>query len=154
MPFELRPLTAAHAGEAVHTIKESYSESPLRAVLLLNGMDSSLGMVTNVIAESAEDPDAHMVRLYDSDAEKMAAFAIWRYTKAMTEKPLHERVEQKLELYFEGNPKILRPYFTEEYKARERVMGESRWWGQSHILIDRVEQQRSMGRLIASMTGV
>ena len=140
MPLELRPLAKEDAQEAVALSAASYKDNNFRTIALPNGMSQvSIDVLVGKRQKAVDDPDKYALKVVDTDNnDKMAGCAIWEYTKAMTDEDWEREKEEALKAYPEARHDIVDPFILKEQEVKRKVMGHTRWFGQSspalHVL--------------------
>ena len=140
MPLELRPLAKEDAQEAVALFTASYRDNNLRNIALPNGMSQvSIDVLVGERQKAVDDPDKYALKVVDTDNnDKMAGCAVWEYRKAMTEEDWERAKEEALKAYPEARRDIVDPFILKEQEVKRKVMGHTRWFGQSspalHVL--------------------
>ena len=82
------------------------------------------------LVDAAEHPDSHLLQLYDTEAGKMAAIAVWCSTKPTSGEEWERKSEKRQMAYPDAQQDIVGPFLREKGEARKRVMGQRRWWGE------------------------
>ena len=130
MSLSLRPFGKNEAAEAARLGITAYADNPFRKVLFPNGMgQATYEKIYNGYLEAADDPDSHLLQLYDIETKKMAAYAIWRWTKPASDEEWKSKLEERYDAYPDARQDVLRPFLTKEMTAKQKVMGNTRWWG-------------------------
>ena len=135
MPLELRPFGKDQAAEAAVLTADSFISNPFRQVLFPDGRsgESTTQVITQEYTQLADDPDSYLIQIWDTDANRMAGFAVWQFTKSMTEEQWDERLKQRLRMYSDAKHEILDPFIRMENAVKRKIMGSGRWWGK-HLL--------------------
>ncbi len=132
MTLELLPLVREDADEVVRLIVASYANNPFRRILYPNGMaQSSLDRIKESWVNAVDDPDKYALQVIDTDTGEMAASALWAYTQAMTDGDWDREREEALKSYPEARQDIVLEFVYEEQDSKRRIMGHTRWWGES-----------------------
>ena len=140
MPLELRPIVKEDAQEAVALFTASYKNNYFRTIALPNGMSqASIDGIVEGRQKAVDDPDKYALKVVDTDNnDKMAGCAVWEYTKAMTDEDWERAKEEAPKAYPEARHDIVDEPILKEQEFKRRVMGHTRWFGQSspalHVL--------------------
>ena len=140
MPLELRPLAKEDAQEAVALSAASYKNNGFITIALPNGMSqASIDKLVEKRQNAVDDPDKYALKVVDTDNnDKMAGCAVWEYTKAMTDEDWERAREEALKAYPEKRHDIVDQFILKEQEFKRKVMGHTRWFGQSspalHVL--------------------
>ena len=130
MSFELRPFGKEQASEAAQIFLSAYADNPFHKILFPNGMgQATRDKIYSGLLESADDPDSHLLQLYDTEAGKMAAFAVWSWTKPVSDEEWKWKLAKRLDSYPDARQEIVRPFVVNEMTAKQKIMGNGRWWG-------------------------
>ena len=130
MPLELRPLGKEQAPEAARIAVTSYADNHFRKILFPNGMGKVSGdKICQSLLNSADDPDSHLLQIYDTGAGQMAAFALWAWTKPVSDEEWKSKQAERLDAYPDARQEVPRPFLVREMAAKQKVMGNGRWWG-------------------------
>lgn len=132
MPLVLRPMFQEHAHEAAEVVTAAFANNRFRAILFPNGPGPAMFDLTSArFSKAVDDPDSYPMHVYDTDAGKMAAIAIWKYTKAMTDEDWRRELEEVpgVNAFPDARQDVLRPFFCAEQAARRQLMKGERWWG-------------------------
>ena len=89
----------------------------------------SCDIIYQGVLDSADDPDSHLLQLYDTEAGKMAAYSVWTWTKPVNDEEWKKKLEERLEAYPDARQEVLRPFLMREMAAKQKVMRNGRWWG-------------------------
>ena len=138
MPLELRPLAKEDAQEAVALFTASYKNNYFRTIALPNGMSqASIDGIVRGRQKAVDDPDKYALKVVDTDNhDKMAGCAVWEYTKAMTDEDWERAKEEAPKAYPEARHDIVDEPILIEQEFKHRVMGHSRWFGQSSLALN------------------
>ena len=137
MPLEVRPFTGNEAREAALVTTKSFHENPFRKILFPDGFGQrTVEKTFKGYLEAVEDPDTFAVQIWDTDEHRMAAFAIWSFTKPMTDEKWNQKLADRLEAYREARPDAVQAFLKLENEHKRKVMGMSRWWGKSFLVMD------------------
>ena len=135
MTLELLPLVKEDADEVVRLLVASYANNSFQRLLFPSGIaQSSLDMIKESRVNAVDDPDKYALKVVDTDTGEIAAAAVWVYTQAMTDegwdRERHEK-EEALKSYPEVRQDILLEFIYKEQDSKRRIMGHTRWWGES-----------------------
>ena len=138
MPLELRPLAKEDAQEAVALSTASYKNNGFITIALPNGMSqASIDKLVEKRQKAVDDPDKYAFKVVDTDNnDKMAGFAVWEYTKAMTDEDWERAREEAPKAYPEARHDIVDQFILMEQEFKRKVMGHTRWFGQSSPALD------------------
>ena len=133
MPLELRPLAKEDAKEAVALSVASYKNNTFRAIVLPNGLSqASIERMERELQNDVDDPEKYALKVVDTDNnDKMAGCAVWEYTKAMTDEEWERAKEEAPKGYPEARHDIVDKLIYKEKELKRRVMGHTRWLGES-----------------------
>ena len=130
MTFELRPFGKDQIHEAARIAVTSHGNNPFRRIVLPNGKgQEGYDKLYKDLNDLAEDQDSHLLQLYDTDAGKMAAIGVWKYTKPMSDEEWDRRSDERQNAYPDARQEIAQPFLRKEGEARKNIMGQERWWG-------------------------
>ena len=130
MSFELRPFDKEQAAAAARMSITAYADNPFRKILFPNGMgQASYDKIYKGLLDSADDPDSHLLQLYDTETKKMAAYAVWCWTKPLSDEEWEKKSEERYDVYPDARQDVLKPFMVKEMAAKRKVMGNTRWWG-------------------------
>ena len=132
MPLEMRPMTREDAPEAAALLLASFENNAFRAIVFPNGMSkATIDKILERRQKAVDDPDQYILKVVDTDNnDKMAGCAVWEYTKAMTEEDW-ERARKGASKYPESRHDILDEFVAKEQDSKHRIMGHTRWLGES-----------------------
>ena len=132
MTLELLPLVKEDTDEVVRLNVASYANNPFRRILFPNGMaPSKLDKIKDSCFKAVDDPDQYGLKLVDTDTGEIAACAIWAYTQAKTDEDWDREREEALNSYPDARQDIVLAFIYKAHDSKRRVMGHTRWWGQS-----------------------
>lgn len=132
MPLELRPLARDQVPEAAQVTADSIGENPFRKLLFPQGMtEGTIASLRDGYYEAFDNPDSHMMQIYDTDTNRLAAYCLWIHTPEMTEEKWDKKLEERLGYFSDAKQELLRPLLEQENAAKRKVMGSGRWWGKS-----------------------
>ena len=132
MTLELLPLVKEDADEAVRLLVASYANNSFRRLLFPNGLaQSTLDMIKDSRVKAVDDPDKYALKVVDTVTGEMAACAVWAYTQAMTDEDWYREREEALKSYPEARQEIVLEFIYKEQDSKRRIMGNTRWWGES-----------------------
>ncbi len=134
MPLELRAMVPEEALEAANLSTRSFENNPFADILFPNGPGPQM-FQNNIdrIKNALDDTDSHVLQIYDTDAGRMAAYAIWVYTKPKTDDQWEEQLQARYKMFSEARQDRIIPFLQQESAAKHKVMGKGRWWGTSSL---------------------
>lgn len=134
MPLELRPLTKDDAPEATRILVASYENDRFRTMVFPNGLNqNTINIITRSRVKSVDESDHYPLKIVDTDnGDRIAACAVWAYTKAMSDDDWDRARDEALSAYPEARKDILDEYMALEQDMKRRIMGHTRWWGKSY----------------------
>ena len=131
MPLELRSMVKDDAQEATALLLASYENNAFRAIVLPNGLSqTSIDNIFKARQKAVDDPEQYALKVVDTDNDdKMAGFAVWVYTKAMSDADWeHEKNSPRK--YPEARGDILDDIIAKEKVFKRKIMGHTRWLGE------------------------
>lgn len=133
MPLELRPMAKEDAHEAAALVVASYKNNPFRAIVFPTGMGQvSMDRIVDGRQKAVDDPDKYVLKVVDTENnDKMAGCAVWEYTKTMTDEDWERAMEEAPDEYPEARLDILGEFLIKHQDSKRRIMGHTRWWGES-----------------------
>lgn len=136
MPLEIRPLGKEHAPEAARLTIETYEAESFRAFIFPNGMgEDAIKKITTGVCQAQEDPDSFSIQIYDTDAGRMAAYAVWVYTKAMSDDDWKNETEELFGAFPEApRQDVVIESVKQGQAIKQRVMGHEWWWGMQSLI--------------------
>ena len=131
MLLELRPMAKEDAQEASKLVVASYENNPFRTLVFPIGMSQvSLDRMVERRQKAIDDANKHVLKVVDTDNnDRMAGFAAWEYTKAMTDEDWKRAKEEAQDAYPEARHDILDDFIFREQDAKRRTMNHTRWFG-------------------------
>ena len=152
MQFEIRPLPKEDAREAALLVQAAYKNNPFRQLLWPDGTPSGLvDKVLERIEKTLSDPECSAVQIYDTSAQKMAALALWNYTRPKNDEEWdREAVERpdSLGTLSPTSKDIIVPFLLEETAAKRRIMGSTRWWELDTLSTAPEYQRKGLGSML------
>lgn len=134
MPLELRPMAKEDAQEATALLIESYKNNAFRTIVLPAVSQVTVDKIVEGRQLAIDDPDQHVLKVVDTDNnDKMAGCAVWEHTKAMTDEDWERAREEAPSAYPEARHEILAEFYLKEHVSKRRIMGHTRWWGESTL---------------------
>ena len=149
MPFELRPLLREDAHEAALLAHAANQVNAFRKLLLPEHHRPGNGLVEQVIERIEKclaDPQNNSAsQIYDTSAQKMAAFSLWVVTKPKTDeewdREAFERPQEFMPLP-EASKEYVISFLRDETANKRRILGNDRQWWELDMLITALEYQR------------
>ena len=130
MPLELLPLAKADAPEAARLVIESYKNNPFRRIVYPNGMgQASLDKIIEYHIKTVEDPDHYGMIVTNTNFGEIAAIAVWKHTKAMTDDDWEQETRDELKDNPDARIDLLEEFVIKGQAAKQRVKKDQRWWG-------------------------
>ena len=134
MPFEIRPLIANDVEEAAKVGIDCFRPNPFRQVLMPDSSDAEVQETfSQLYRQGLSEPDAHCLQIYDTDAQRMAGFAIWLYTKSKNDEEWASSLAERIAAFPGARQDLLVPFLERTVEAKKAVMGDQRWWGESGV---------------------
>ena len=133
MSFELRPFGKEQTAEAAKLVADSFTNNPFRKLLFPSGTTGavSIDSIRQELIRATDDEDDFLIQLWDTESNRMAAFALWLLTKSMTEETWDQQLQDRIAMYPDARQDVLLPFLKMENEAKRKVMGMGRWWGES-----------------------
>ncbi len=131
MSIELRTFGKDQLHEAIRLAIDAGANNPFRSLILPNGMgQASYDTLYRTLLDSVEDQDSDCLQLYDTEANKMAAVAVWCWTKSTSDEEWDRKAEERLKAYPDARQEVLQPFLRTGGEMKKKAMGQRRWWGE------------------------
>ena len=153
MQFELRPLLKEHAREAALLTQAAYKNNPFRQILWPDGAPSALvEKVTERVEKTLSSPENSAIQIYDTDAQKIASFALWNYTPPMSDEDWDREAAERPYAFGPLLPEsrdLCAPFLVQETLAKRRVMGNgARWWELDSLATAPEYERKGLGSML------
>ena len=130
MPLQLLPLAKEDVDEVIQLIVACYADNPFRRLLFPSAIaQSSLDSMKDGQLKAVDDPDQYALKVVDTDTGKIAASAVWAYTRPMTDEDWDRERQEAWKKYPGAREEILLEFVYKKQDSKRRIMGHTRWWG-------------------------